>query len=70
MEITGLRNPCRRLNDLADGLMAACLDHAEDGSLVRKAGILGVVVSGGEVRPGDAIVVKPPEGEQVPLQVV
>ena len=70
VEITGLRNPCRRLNDLAEGLMAACLDHAEDGSLVRKAGILGVVVSGGEVRPGDAIVVEPPEGEQVPLQVV
>ncbi len=70
VEITGLRNPCRRLNELAEGLMAACLDHADDASLVRKAGILGVIVRGGEVRPGDAIVVEPPDGPQVPLAVV
>jgi MOSC domain-containing protein YiiM len=70
VEVTGLRNPCRRLNELAEGLMAACLDHAEDGSLVRKAGILGIVVRGGEVRPGDAIVVEAPAGEPRPLAPV
>jgi MOSC domain-containing protein YiiM len=55
IEITGLRNPCQQLNGLAPGLMNAALDRAEDGSLVRKCGVMAVVVSGGEVREGDAV---------------
>jgi MOSC domain-containing protein YiiM len=60
VEVTGLRHPCRRLDDLAEGLMAAVLDRDADGGLVRKAGIMAVVVTGGEVRPGDAILVELP----------
>ncbi len=70
VEVTGLRNPCRRLNELAEGLIGACLDHADDGSLIRKAGILGVIVRGGEVRPGDRVVVEAPEGRPEPLAPV
>ena len=55
IEITGLRNPCKQINGLAEGLMAATLDKAEDGSLIRKCGVMAVVVTGGEVRVGDAI---------------
>ena len=55
IEITGLRNPCRQLNGLAPGLIDAVLDRAEDGTLVRKCGVMAVVVSDGEVRVGDAI---------------
>ena len=55
IEITGLRNPCRQLNGLAPGLMNAVLDRAEDGTLVRKCGVMAVVVSSGEVRVGDAV---------------
>lgn len=46
IEITGLRNPCHQLNSLAVGLMSAVLDRAEDGSLIRKCGVMAVVVLG------------------------
>ncbi|MEU8272784.1 MOSC domain-containing protein [Microbispora bryophytorum] len=60
VEVTGLRNPCVQLDGFQDGLMKAVLDRDEEGNLVRKAGVMGVVVAGGEVRPGDAIRVEPP----------
>jgi MOSC domain-containing protein YiiM len=70
VEVTGLRNPCAQLNGIAPGLMAATLDHDEEGNLVRKAGVMGVVVSGGEVRPGDAIRVELPPTPHRPLEPV
>ncbi|HEX8744367.1 MAG TPA: MOSC domain-containing protein [Thermoleophilaceae bacterium] len=60
VEITGLRNPCKQLDGIQPGLMAATLDRAADGSLIRKAGIMAVVVAGGEVRAGDPIAVELP----------
>jgi MOSC domain len=62
VEVTGLRNPCRQLNDYQPGLMEAVLDRDEDGNLLRKAGIMGVVLAEGEVRPGDPIRVELPPG--------
>ena len=70
VEITGLRSPCVQLDGLQSGLMKACLDQAEDGSLIRKAGVMGIVLTGGEVRAGDSITVELPEGRQEPLQPV
>jgi MOSC domain-containing protein YiiM len=62
VEVTGLRNPCKQLDDFLPGLMRAVLDRDADGGLVRKAGIMGVVRAGGWVRPGDPIHVEvPPE---------
>jgi MOSC domain-containing protein YiiM len=70
VEVTGLRNPCAQLDGIAPGLMKATLDHDEEGNLVRKAGVMGVVVCGGEVRPGDAIRVDLPPAPHKPLQPV
>jgi MOSC domain-containing protein YiiM len=70
VEITGLRNPCYQLDQLQQGLMAACLDKTADGELVRKAGVMGVVLQGGEVRAGDPIAVELPAGPHEPLKVV
>src|SRR5215469_7687735 len=70
VEVTGLRNPCAQLNRIQPGLMAATLSRDEDGSLVRKAGIMGVVVIGGEVRPGDPIRVELPLQPYRPLAPV
>jgi len=70
VEITGLRNPCVQLDTFQKGLMAATLDKDSDGNLVRKAGVMGVVLAGGEVRPGDAIAVELPEGPHRALQPV
>ena len=70
VEITGLRNPCVQLDRFQDGLMAAVLDRDAEGNLVRKAGVMGIVVSGGEVRPGDRVQVElPPEPYQALKQV-
>ncbi len=55
IEITGLRSPCIQINAFADGLMAATLDKAPDGSLIRKSGVMAVVITSGDVRVGDAI---------------
>jgi MOSC domain-containing protein YiiM len=70
IEVTGLRNPCRQIDDFRPGLMAAVLDRDADGALVRKAGIMAVVVTGGEVRPGDAISVVLPAHPHRPLEMV
>lgn len=70
VEVTGLRNPCRQLDGLQPGLMAAVLGHDADGNLVRKAGIMGVVLAGGDVRPDDAIRVELPDGPRRPLAPV
>jgi MOSC domain-containing protein YiiM len=62
VELTGLRNPCAQLDGLQAGLMAATLDRDAEGNLIRKAGVMGVVLTGGEVRAGDPIEVElPPE---------
>ena len=55
IEITGLRNPCHQINGLAPGLMQAVLDRAADGSVIRKSGVMAVVVTGGLVAVGDSI---------------
>ena len=59
IEVTGLRNPCVQLDGLAAGLMKAVLDRDAAGNLVRKAGVMAVVRTGGEVRPGDTLRVEP-----------
>lgn len=70
VEVTGLRNPCAQLDKIEKGLMAATIERDADGNLVRKAGIMGVVLAEGEVRPGDPIRVEPPPPPQRPLAVV
>lgn len=68
--VTGLRNPCAQLDRFAPGLMQATLARAADGTLIRKAGVMAVVRTGGVVRPGDGITVTLPEGEHSPLAPV
>ena len=70
VEVTGLRNPCTQLDGLQPGLMAAVLDRDADSALVRKAGVMGVVLVGGVVRPGDAIRVELPPPPHAPLRPV
>lgn len=62
VEITGLRNPCAQLESIQTGLMKAVLDKDEDGNLIRKSGIMGIVLEGGPVNVDDEIdVVFPPQ---------
>lgn len=70
VEITGLRNPCRQMNAHRPGLMQAVLDRDADGNLVRKAGVMAIVLEGGQVRPGDRIAIELPKGPHLPLEPV
>jgi MOSC domain-containing protein YiiM len=70
VEVTGLRNPCRQLDKLHPGLMAATLARDAEGNLIRKAGIMGIVLEGGEVHAGDPIRVElppPPRQKLAPV---
>jgi MOSC domain-containing protein YiiM len=70
VHVTGLRNPCVQLDRFAPGLMRAVLGRDRDGKLVRKAGIMSVVLAGGEVYAGDPIRVELPPEPHVALEPV
>lgn len=70
VEVTGLRNPCRQLNRIQPGLMAATLARDMAGNLRRKAGIMAIVLSGGDVRRGDRIRIELPAEPHQPLAPV
>lgn len=70
VEITGLRNPCSQLNDYQPGLLSAVLDKDAAGNLIRKAGIMGIVLEGGNVNPGDDIRIELPEKPFLKLERV
>jgi MOSC domain-containing protein YiiM len=67
VEVTGLRNPCVQIDNFQNGLMAATLDRDAGGNLVRKAGIMSIVIADGDVQPGDAIGVELPAPPHRPL---
>ncbi len=63
VRLTGLRNPCVLIDRFQPGLMAAVLDRDADGKLLRKSGVMGVVVQAGTVRAGDTVEVRLPLGQ-------
>jgi MOSC domain-containing protein YiiM len=70
VEVTGLRNPCYQLDDFQKGLMKAVLDKDEQGNLIRKAGVMGIVWNSGEVYVNDVIRVELPSKSHEPLKPV
>lgn len=70
VEITGLRSPCKYLEKFQEGLMYAVLDKGPNGEVIRKSGVMGVVLEGGVVRAGDKIEVELPPEPRHKLQVV
>jgi MOSC domain-containing protein YiiM len=70
VQVTGLRNPCYQLDDLMPGLMKATLGRDADGKLIRKAGVMSVVLAGGVVRPGDEIRIELPPRPHLVLEPV
>ncbi len=70
IKITGLRNPCHQLDLIKPGLMKAVLDTDPEGNLIRKAGIMGIVLEGGEVESGTPIRIELPPKPHVKLDRV
>jgi len=70
VEITGLRSPCKQIDGLQKGLMKAVLDKDEEGNIIRKSGVMGIVLKSGQVNVGDPLEIHLPDGVQIPLEVV
>lgn len=70
IEVTGLRNPCYQINGIAPGLMDALLDRGPDGAIIRKCGIMAIVIASGTVLAGDPITLELAPAEPVPMGVV
>ncbi|MEU6029081.1 MOSC domain-containing protein [Streptomyces tauricus] len=70
VEVTGLRNPCAQIDTFRKGLMKQVVGRGEDGKVLVRSGIMGVVVTGGPVRPGDPVEVELPAGPHLPLEIV
>ena len=70
VEVTGLRSPCSLINKFQAGLMKALIARDGDGHVIRKSGIMGVVVAGGSVQATDVVTVELPPEPWVELDVV
>jgi MOSC domain-containing protein YiiM len=70
VEVTGLRNPCRQIEGFRQGLLSQVAGRGADGTVVRRAGVMGVVLVGGEVAAGDPVVVEYPAPPHRPLAPV
>jgi len=70
IRVTGLRNPCSQLNGIQKGLMKAVLDKDENGDLIRKTGVMSVVLKGGIIKPGDEIGIELPAEPHMALKPV
>jgi MOSC domain-containing protein YiiM len=70
LEVTGLRNPCAQIEAFRPGLLARVVSKDSGGNLIRRAGIMAVVRSGGQARAGDEIKVVLPAGAHLPLERV
>ncbi|WNB87503.1 MOSC domain-containing protein [Cellulomonas sp. ATA003] len=68
--LTGLRNPCVQIDRFAPGLMKEMITRDAAGNVLRRAGVMAVVLRGGVVRAGDPISLRLPDGPHTPLQPV
>lgn len=65
--ITGLRNPCQQINEFQSGLLKQVVTTDDDGRVIRRAGVMGIVSRGGSVAAGDTIDVELPPTPHFPL---
>ena len=70
VEVTGLRNPCSQIESFKPGLLAAVLERGPTGALVRKAGVMGIVITGGPIKPGSEVAVVSVPTKFIALQPV
>jgi MOSC domain-containing protein YiiM len=70
VRVTGLRNPCLQIEGFRNGLLSEVVVRDDSGAIVRRGGIMGVVMAGGTVRPGDAVVAELPAEPHVLLDRV
>jgi len=69
VELTGLRTPCGYIDKFRRGLKRAMIVRRRAGVTFR-AGVFGVVIKGGDVRPGDPVALEIPSGVAKPLPAI
>ena len=70
VELTGLRNPCAQIDAFRPGLLAEMLPRSPEGEVIRRAGVMAIVLTGGVLRVGDAVSVvlpAPPHHSLIPV---
>jgi MOSC domain-containing protein YiiM len=70
IELTALRHPCVQIDWFQKGMLKEVLYKDEDGNLVRRTGVMGIILKGGIVKPDDEIVVELPPEPHYPLEYV
>jgi len=70
VRLTGLRNPCAQIDAFRPGLLRAVIGRDQNGDVVRKVGVMAIVVHGGPVRAGGSIQVRRPTGPHHALERV
>ena len=70
VELTGLRDPCRKINKIQDGLIHKFVYKNDEGKRSVKSGVMSIVLKGGEIRPKDSITVILPDSPHEPLPIL
>ena len=70
IELTTLRNPCGQIDRFQKGLLKEVFYKNEEGELVRRAGVMGIILEGGIVKPNDEMVIDLPPKPHLPLAYV
>ena len=70
VKLTGLRNPCNQIETFMPGLLSAVIDHDSEGNILRKCGVMAVILVGGVVKADDSITIELPGKPHIPLQRV
>lgn len=70
VKLTGLRNPCNQIDTFMPGLLSAVLDRDSDGNIIRKCGVMAVILVGGVIKEDDLITIEMPAEPHIPLERV
>jgi MOSC domain-containing protein YiiM len=70
VQLTGLRNPCQQIEAHQRGLLAAMLGRDDQGRVVRKAGVMSIVLASGTVAQGAQVTLQIPPPPHQPMERV
>ena len=70
VELTGLRTPCKLIEDFKPGLLKQVISRDAANKVLAKAGVMAIVLHGGDVHERSPIRVEYPAARHVPLQMI
>jgi MOSC domain-containing protein YiiM len=70
LSVTGLRQPCIKIDRFRNGLRAAVTADRQGGTQAMRRAVMAIVALGGTVAPGDRVRVVHPDGPYAPLALV